>query len=196
MKTLGLTGGVGMGKSACGELLRRRKIPVVDTGELARRVVEPDQPAFAEVQQLFGSEIIGPDGHLRREELGRRVFSDAAARKALEQILHPRIRDQWLHQIETWRQEGQFLAVVMIPLLFETHAEREFDATVCVACSLPSQRERLLARGWSLEHIQQRIAAQWPINNKIACANYVIWSEGSLDIHAEQLERILKRFRT
>jgi dephospho-CoA kinase len=193
MKVIGLTGGIGMGKSTCAELLRARGVPVVDTDELARRVVEPGEAALAEVVRLFGAEILGHDGRLRRDELARRAFSDPDARKKLEQILHPRIASLWRAQVETWRQQGRPLAVVVIPLLFETHAERQLDATICVACSVPTQRERLLARKWPPEQIQQRIDAQLPAEEKIARSNYVIWTEGGLDLHEEQLNRILER---
>jgi len=195
MKLLGLTGGVGMGKSACADLLSSRQIPLVDTDQLARHVVEPGQPALTEVRQLFGPAIIRPDGTLDRKQLARRVFAEPAARKQLEQILHPRIRALWHRQAEQWREERRPLGVVMIPLLFETQAEKELDATICVACSASTQGERLAERGWSPQEIQQRKAAQWPIETKIAQATYVIWSEGSLEIHAQQLDRILGRVR-
>jgi dephospho-CoA kinase len=191
MKTLGFTGGVGMGKSASAELLRARGIPVIDTDDLAREIVEPGQPALLEVRRVFGPQIVGPDGRLRRADLARRVFSDPSARKQLEDILHPRIRRLWRAQFHTWRAEGRALAVVVIPLLFETGAERELDLTVCVACSAATQRRRLLDRGWSNDHIDQRIEAQWPAEKKIALSNYVIWTEAGLDVHAGQLDRIL-----
>ena len=105
------------------EFLRDRGAQVVDTDELARQLVQPGQPALAEIQAEFGKEVIAPDGRLRRDELARIVFADAAARKKLEAILHPRIRERWLAQIETWRGENRALAVVVIPLLFETRAE-------------------------------------------------------------------------
>jgi dephospho-CoA kinase len=191
MTLLGLTGGIGMGKSAADQLLRDRGVAVVDTDLLAREIVEPGQPALAEVQALFGPELIGPDGRLRRDELARRVFADPAARQQLEAILHPPIRSLWRAQVETWRAEGRPLAIVVIPLLFETKAETGFDATICVACSPATQRRRLLARGWPAEQIKQRIDAQWPAENKMARAEYVIWTEGGLEVHAEQLDRIL-----
>jgi dephospho-CoA kinase len=181
-----------MGKSACADLLRKRSIPVVDTDDLARQVVEPGQSALAEVSQAFGPDLIGPDGRLRRGELARRVFSDPTARQALEAILHPRIRELWRRQTRAWRAEGCPLAVVIIPLLFETQAEKELDGTICVACSSATQQERLRSRGWSLSQIQQRIAAQLPVERKIALADYVVWSEASLDLHAAQLDRILQ----
>ena len=190
MKLLGLTGGIGMGKSTAAEFLRSRGAQVVDTDELARQLVQPGQPALNEIQAAFGEEIVAPGGRLRRDELARVVFSDAPARKKLEAILHPRIRERWLAQIETWRQEKRALAVVVIPLLFETRAESHFDKIICVACSAPAQRQRLLSRGWTPEQIQQRLAAQWPVEQKIARADFVVWTDGALDVHAQQLKRI------
>ena len=90
-------------------------------------------------------------------------------------------------------EEVQGSGVVVIPLLFETNAQNELDATICVACSAATQRQRLLARGWSPEQIEQRNRAQWPVEQKIAQADYVIWTEAGLDLHAAQLDRILRR---
>ena len=99
----------------------------------------------------------------------RASFSPSeAGRKKLEAILHPRIRECWLAQIETWRRENCALALVVIPLLFETGAEPHFDKIICAACSPAAQHERLAARGWSAEQIRQRIAAQLPVEQKIA----------------------------
>src|SRR2546425_4383411 len=134
VKTFGLTGGIGMGKSTAADLLRKRGLPVVDSDVIARHVVEPGEPALAEVQRLFGGEIVGTDGQLRRDELARRVFTDAEARRRLEGILHPRIRAVWQAQLESWRVEGRPAAIAVIPLLFETAGARHFDATICVAC--------------------------------------------------------------
>ncbi len=180
-----------MGKSTAAQFLRRRGMPVVDTDELAHQLVEPGQPALMEIQTVFGKHIVAPDGQLRRDELAQVVFTDPAARKKLEAILHPRIRERWLAQIETWRGENSPLAVVVIPLLFETQAESSFDKIICVACSATAQRERLLARGWTPEQIRQRLAAQWPVEQKIARADFVIWTDGSLDVLAQQIDRIV-----
>jgi dephospho-CoA kinase len=191
MKLFGLTGGIGMGKSTAARFLRERGAQVVDTDELAHRLVEPGQAALAEIQAVFGKSIVAPDGQLRRDELAQIVFTDPAARNRLEAILHPRIREHWRAQIEAWRGENHPLAVVVIPLLFETKAESDFDQTICVACSAAAQRKRLLERGWTPEQIKQRIAAQWPIEQKIARADFVIWTDGSLEVHTQQIERIL-----
>ena len=181
MKVFGLTGGPGMGKSAAADLLRGRGVSVVDTDDLARKVVEPGHPAVVEIQRVFGRDMVGPAGQLLRDKLAGVVFADSGARAKLEAILHPRIRELWRRQVEAWRNDGKPLAVVVIPLLFETNAEVEFDATICVACSAATQRQRLLARGWTAQQIEQRLAAQWPIERKIAGANYLIWTEAGLD---------------
>jgi dephospho-CoA kinase len=195
MILLGLTGGVGMGKSTSARLLGERGLPIIDTDLLAHELVEPGQPALAEIQAAFGYDIIGPDHRLDRARLARRVFSDPAARQQLEAILHPRIRQRWLAQVEMLAQQPTAECVVVIPLLFETHAELEFDHVICVACSAAAQYERLLARGWDDQQIRQRIAAQWSIDKKIFLSEFVIWTDGSLGVHGEQLDYILSIVR-
>jgi dephospho-CoA kinase len=192
MKTFGLTGGIGMGKSTAAQILRRQGVPVVDTDELARQLVQPGETALAEISAAFGPNIIDSTGRLRRAELARIVFADPVARKKLEGILHPRIRAAWLAQIEIWSGENHAVAVVVIPLLFETRAETFFDKVACVACPAVSQNQRLLARGWDIGQIHQRCAAQWPVERKIAVADFVIWTEGVLAVHQQQWEKILK----
>ena len=191
MKLCGLTGGVGMGKSTAARFFQERGAQLVDADDLAHLLVQPGQPALAEIQSAFGKGVVAPDGRLRRDALAEIVFADAAARKKLEAILHPRIRERWLAQLDAWRGENRPLAVVVIPLLFETQAESHFNKIVCVACSTAAQRERLLARGWTPEQIRQRIAAQMPVEQKIARADFVVWTDGALDVHARQIERII-----
>jgi dephospho-CoA kinase len=193
MKILGLTGGVGMGKSTAAGFFLLHGVRVADTDEIARQLVQPGQPALAEIRAAFGKTLLAPDGTLRRDELARIVFASEADRKKLEAILHPRIRERWLAQLETWRTEGCPLALVVIPLLFETGAESHFDKIICAACSPAAQHERLAARGWSAEQIRQRIAAQLPVEQKIARSHYVLWTEGAPASHARQVERILGR---
>jgi len=193
MILLGLTGGIGMGKSTAAGLLARAGVAVVDTDELARRVVEPGQPALDEIRLRFGPDYLDDSGRLRRAELGRLVFQEEQARRDLEAILHPRIRALWMAQVENWREQGRPLAVVVIPLLFETGAAGIFEATVCVACSSGAQRRRLLARGWPEGQIQQRLAAQWPIDKKMQAADFVLWNEGAVEILAPQWEKVMER---
>jgi dephospho-CoA kinase len=208
---LGLTGGVGMGKSTAAQFLAQRGVTVVDTDSLARQLVEPGQPALSEIREAFGDDMLAANGSLRRDQLARRVFSDSAARKTLESILHPRIRQLWQLQLADWRSnpaegrspeispssqstragQGTRYFCVVIPLLFETHAETEVDSTICLACSSATQYQRLASRGWPTEQINQRINSQLPIEQKMARADYVIWNEGPLDILVAQIGRIL-----
>jgi len=189
--TVGLTGGIGMGKSTVSNLIVQRGIPLVDTDVLAREVVEPGQPALAEITALFGNRLLDEKGQLRRGELARLVFADPQARAALESVLHPKIRQRWLSQVDSWRAVGESLAVVVIPLLFETNAQVELDKTICVACSVATQRARLIERGWPSGQIDQRITAQLPISEKISRANFVLWNEASVDVLAAQLDVVL-----
>jgi len=188
---LGLTGGVGMGKSAAAEYLSGRGLAVVDTDLLARQVVEPGQAALDEIAGTFGGGVLDGAGRLRRDALARLVFAEPEARRKLEAIVHPRIRALWHEAVREWRDEGRALAVVVIPLLFETDAQAEFDLTVCVACTAGTQLERLVARGWTSDEISRRNQAQWPIWEKMALATHVIWTEGTMEAHWLQWERLL-----
>lgn len=192
MKLIGLTGGVGMGKSTTASFFQQRGIRIVDTDHLARELVKPGQPALAEIRTVFGDKVISQDGQLRRNELANIVFEDAIARQKLEEILHPRVRQSWLAQAETWKHENCSIAVVVIPLLYETRAESHFDKVVCVACSENARHERLVARGWTNRQIEARVAAQMPVTEKLARANSVIWSEGLFENHSRQVDCILR----
>jgi len=194
MKLIGLTGGIGMGKSTSASLLSLGGVPVIDTDIIAHEIVEPGQPALTEIAATFGRELIDEQGKLRRAALAEIVFSSPEKLKQLESILHPIIRDRWLGQAIIWRREGKALGVVVIPLLFETNAQSHFDAIICTACSPKTQHERLCARGWTENQIAQRLAAQWPTEKKIAASNFVVWTEGAMDLHRQQLERILAHF--
>src|SRR5690348_8842950 len=107
MKLFGITGGIGMGKSTSARLLVERGVSVIDTDILARQIVEPGQPALEEIKRQFGAEMVAPDGQLRRGDLAEKVFSDPAALRRLEEILHPRIRNLWKIEVEKWREEGR-----------------------------------------------------------------------------------------
>ena len=191
MIVIGLTGGVGVGKSTSAGIFARRGLSVIDTDELARQLVRPGQPALVEISKVFGPGMIDGAGELRRDEVAKIVFNDPTKRKQLESILHPRIRERWVAQIEQLRAGNCRAAVVVIPLLFETDAAKHFTHIICVACSAPTQRARLAARGWSEQAIEQRVASQSSIEKKISASNFVVWTEGSLDLHERQVDRIL-----
>ena len=181
-----------MGKSAASELLRQHNVPTVDTDILARQVVQPGQPALQQILDAFGDDVLSESGELRRDVLAIKAFSDTASRLRLESILHPPIRALWREQVTKWEKQGRPTAVVVIPLLFETGAERELDATICVACLAATQSKRLSSRRWSAEQTRQRMDAQLPIDQKIAKADFVIWNEAGLDVLWAQLARVIE----
>lgn len=191
MKLFGVTGGVGMGKSTAGHLLRQLGLEVADTDEMARQLTEPGQSALQEIVRRFGPRVLSPDGRLYRAELARVVFADAGARADLEAILHPRIRAAWEAEAEGWRAAGRGGGAILIPLLFETGAAPRFDAVICVVCSEASQWQRLRQRGWTDGQIRQRVEAQWPVERKIALSDFVVWTDTTLEAHAAQLERVV-----
>lgn len=192
MFRLGITGGVGMGKSTCATFLAENGVTVVDTDALARAFTAPGQPALAEIAARFGPHLLNALGELDRAALARIVFSDEAARRDLEAILHPPIQRAWQAELERLAAAGTRAAAVLIPLLFETGAEPHFDAVWCVACSEPEQLARLRARGWTETEARQRIAAQLPVTEKMRRATHVIWTEGALDAHRAQVARLLR----
>lgn len=193
MVLVGITGGVGMGKSVSGNILSDLSVPWVDTDELARQMTKPGSEALGQITTAFGAEMVDGSGNLRRDRLAQLVFGDSAARSQLEAILHPPIAALWRARVEQWRLESTPVAVVIIPLLYEKQYQDDFSTVVCVACSRPTQTLRLKTRGWSEEQIRGRIAAQLSVSEKMARANFVIWTEGSLSKHRSQWERLLPR---
>ncbi len=191
MQLLGITGGIGMGKSTAGRVLKERGLPVVDTDDLARLESAAGTSGFEEIVSAFGQDSVGPDGQLDRARLAQRIFGDSGARKRLEEILHPRIANAWKSEVIRCREAGHSRMVVLIPLLFERGYEAEFSAVVTMACSESTQRERLRLRGWSDAQIQARNHAQMPAAEKMVRARFVVWTEGGLEVHRRQWDRIL-----
>lgn len=182
-----------MGKSTFAAFMGRSGCRVVDTDDLARAVVEPGTKCADQVRAAFGDAVFHEAGHLDRGRMAELVFSDPAARVKLESILHPAIRSAWRAAFQGWMQEGVETAVVVIPLLFETGADKELEGTVCVACSPASQQERLAGRGWSREECDRRIRAQWSVEKKMEMAQWVVWNEGKITNLEAQLVRILRK---
>ena len=191
-RILGLTGGVGMGKSTAARLLKKAGLPVVDSDDLAREVVQPGTDALAEIAAEFGEGFLNTDGSMNRVKMASTVFQDDAARKRLEAIIHPRVRVGWEKQIEQWREQKRPVGVVVIPLLFEVDLQDSFDAVLCVACTANTQRARLRERNWSDDQIADRIAAQMDIAQKMNLADHVLWNEGTLEQLGEQLNGFLE----
>ncbi|HXG88390.1 MAG TPA: dephospho-CoA kinase [Vicinamibacterales bacterium] len=193
MRRVALTGGIGTGKSYVTARLREAGVPVVDADVLARQAVAPDSPGLAAVVTRFGADILTRQGFLDRARLGEIVFRDEAARRDLEAIVHPVVRvatEQFFVQLPP----DTPCAVADIPLLYETGRDRQFDAVIVVACDRATQLERVVARdGLSRAEAERRVAAQWPIAEKVARADYVIRTDGTFAETDEQVDRLLQK---
>jgi dephospho-CoA kinase len=172
-----LTGGIATGKSYCLGRFAAHGVPTIDADALAREAVTPGTPGLAAITARFGPAVLTADGTLNRPALGRLVFSDSKARAALEAILHPevyrRIRE-WLANLPS----GTRLAIADIPLVFETGHNHDFDAVIVAACDPEEQIRRVMARDrLSDAEARARLAAQWPIEEKVKRAHHVIWTD-------------------
>jgi dephospho-CoA kinase len=193
---IGLTGGIGSGKSTVSHLFVARGAKLVDADAIAREVVELGSPILDEVVAAFGEEILHPDGRLNREQLGNLVFQNPALKKQLENILHPPIRQlirTRMNEFESADPEG--LVVVDIPLLFESKLESMFEHVVVVYVPEEVQITRLIAReGWSEDVAKRRIATQMPIEDKRLRADTVIENQFSLEQTANQVDALMTKW--
>jgi dephospho-CoA kinase len=177
---VGLTGGIGTGKSTAADALARHGVHVIDTDAIARFLTDCDPAIRDRIRAGFGSEVFHPNGGLDRERLGESVFTDAVARAKLEQILHPPILDWVRLNCAAARAHSRHL-VVVVPLLFELDMRSWFDQTWMVTCMPAIQLERLQThRGYSQEEAERRIAAQWPLARKAALADRVFTNDATI----------------
>lgn len=178
MFTVGLTGGVGSGKSTVADLFSALGVPVIDTDDIARRLTAPGGEALADIRETFGGGLIQADGGLDRAAMRRLVFADAAARRRLEAILHPRIRAAVLRALAGL--EAPY-AMVVVPLLVETGAYGDvIDRVLVVDCPEPLQIERVMARsGLTRDEVAAILAAQASRAQRLAAADDVIDNRGS-----------------
>lgn len=194
MKVLGLTGGIGSGKSMVASMFAQLGADVIDADRLAREVVEPGQPALKEIATAFGTDILLPDGRLDRGKLARIIFADPVARGMLNAITHPRIRERMDAEISARRSRAGVL-VVDIPLLYENDRTRTVETVIVVWVDPKTQLRRLQERdGLSVEEARQRIAAQMPLDEKRARAEVVIDNSGSREKTRRQVEAVYRRY--
>jgi dephospho-CoA kinase len=188
---IGITGGVATGKSTVAhrlfELLRlSAPVDLFSSDFEARRLTDSDFVVQEEIKAAFGVQVFDPEGNLARDRLRELVFHDAAARKTLEAILHPRIREAWIS-----RTRGDRLLLAEIPLLYETGAEPYLDRIIVTACSRASQVERMVVERRLLKELaEQIIQAQMDLEEKIRRADWVVWTDCSPQITAQQVNLI------
>ena len=195
MPIIGLTGSIGTGKTTVSNLMAGLGWFVIDTDVIAREMTSKGSAYLEQIQERFGTEVLLESGELNRIKLAQRVFANPSERNSLEAILHPPIRAEWQHRAAEAARQGEAKVLVVIPLLYETMAEAEFDSVLCVACSTSAQARRLRNRGWTDDHTRQRLAAQFPLKDKMDRADVLIWNEFSLTITSVQVCRACEKIQ-
>ncbi len=180
---IGLTGGIGSGKSTASKVFRDLGFNTLSTDEAVHALYAGDAVLRQKLASRFGGGIITKEGDIDRKALAEIVFQDVQARKDLESIVHPMVRDYWLNA--TANKDERWL--VEIPLLFENKLDTLFDHTVCVVVSPSVQTERLKLRGMDIVDAQRRITQQLPLDEKIRRADCVIWNDGSISSLNQQI---------
>ncbi|MGI8774266.1 MAG: dephospho-CoA kinase [Actinomycetota bacterium] len=191
MLVVGLTGGIGSGKSAFARLLEARGAELIDADALGRAALEPGRPAWHSVVDQFGDEILEPGGmNVNRKTLARIVFNDKDKLAALNAIVHPVIMGEIADTLETLRGTNE-IVVVDAALIFELGLAGGMDVIIIVVAPLESRRVWLSSsRGMSIEEIEQRMAAQLSAEDQIERADIVVKNEGTIDDLAEEADRV------
>jgi dephospho-CoA kinase len=196
VRLVGLTGGIASGKTTFAEALRARGVPVVDADALARAAVAPGAPALAEIANAFGAGVLAADGSLDRKKLASVVFADAEARRRLEAITHPAVRAAMAEETARLGAAGHPLAFYDTPLLYEVGLDRLLDCVVVVWAPRDVQRARLVARdGLDPAGADARLAAQLPIDEKAARADFVVENTGAAADLGPKADRLLVDLR-
>ena len=190
MLLVGLTGGIGSGKSTVARMLEERGAVVFDADLLAREAVEPGTPGHTAVIERFGADVLAPGGELDREALASIVFADPSARRDLEQIVHPEVRRLFAEGSEAYHDTDR-IVVFSAPLLVESGMHTAFEILVVVSATVATQIERLMRqRGMSEAAIRARIDAQAPLEDKAAVADFLVDNGGTLAELESQVERL------
>jgi dephospho-CoA kinase len=187
---VGLTGGMGSGKSTVAELFAARGFRRLDADQVVRDELLPDPEVAAAIRARLGDDVFGPDGRIRRDRVAEKVFADSAALAWLEDLLHPRLLARW--QAVFAAAEGVAF-IVEVPLLFEKGLENWFDSVVCVTTDSATQLRRLEQRGISPDLSRQRLVKQLPLARKCELADFVLLNDGSPEFLREQVNALADR---
>lgn len=192
MKIVGLTGGISSGKSTVSSYLKQLKIPVIDADEVARKVVEPNSQGAIEIRKTFGSDVFEEDGSLNRQRLGALIFSNAENRQKLDDLLQPLIKITILNEIEEYRQKGENMIVLDLPLLFEKQYEELCEEIIVVYIPKELQLERLMRRNqYTKQEALSRIDSQLSIEEKRKRATVLLDNQGTIQQLYHQVEQWL-----
>lgn len=195
MQVVGLTGGIGSGKSTVAKIIEAYGLPVVSADELSRMVVAPGSRGLQAVVAAFGEGVLDESGALDRAKLAEIVFATPARRVQLEKIVHPRIRERFEEVLDALEKAGQERVVYEVPLLFENDLHHMMDAVIVVTAREDLRIARVCERsGLSPEEVRARIAAQLDDATRQARANYVISNNGDIGDLQREVEVMLDRF--
>ncbi|OFP65677.1 dephospho-CoA kinase [Corynebacterium sp. HMSC074C01] len=196
MKLIGLTGGIGSGKSTVAQLLVRHGWELVDADQIARDIVEPGQPALAELADAFGEDILQADGSLDRGQLASRAFASREKTNLLNSITHPRIQEETQARFDSARRAGADFVVYDMPLLVDKGLHKDMDATIVVDVEAAERVRRLVEyRGLDEEDARRRIAAQIPDDVRRAAADFIIDNNGARDKLDSQVDGLVEKLR-
>lgn len=191
---LGITGGIGCGKSAAGAALESLGVAVLDADHEAHRLMRKGLPVHGLIVEAFGSGMVSADGEIDRAKLAAVVFADRSKLERLNSIVHPAVRQGWREWAKARRAEGRDAAVI-IPLLYEVGETEGWDAVICIAASDDIARARLRARGMNDRQIDGRMQAQMPLAEKCRRADYVILNNGTVEELKQNVENTLKEIQ-
>lgn len=182
MKWIGLTGGMGTGKSTVAGMIQTLGYNVLNADKNAHEALKKNSPIFPEIIKIFSDKILGPDGEIDRRKLGSIVFADKFMLGKLESITHPYIQNETQKEKERLEKSGVEMGFYDIPLLFEKKLQKKFDKTVVVSCAKETQIQRAMERTkLSREEVRQRLANQMSMETKAKMANYLIRNDGSIE---------------
>jgi dephospho-CoA kinase len=197
MRVIGLTGGIASGKSTVARMFQELGAPVVDADLVARAVVEPGQPALADIVRTFGDGVLAADGRLDRKKLGALVFADAEKRRALNALTHPRIQATVTARLDELRAKGEPFAIYEAALIVENKLHLGLDGLVVVSIDEQTQLDRILKRDeLTREEALARIRAQAPLGDKVAVADWVIDTRGILMDTRKQVAKVWEEIRS
>ena len=194
MKIIGLTGGIGTGKSTVSAYLAQKGCKIIDADLISHQMTEAGSPCLAEIRDAFGEDVFLRDGNLDRKKVGRLVFVDATKKKTLEQIITRRVIEKPLRILQDCRAQQEALVVLDAPLLFECGMQRYTDETWLVVCRTETRLRRIAARdGLAEEDIQKRIANQMSTEQKEKLADYIIDNSRDLAWLYAQIDTLLAK---
>jgi dephospho-CoA kinase len=197
MLIVGLTGGVASGKTVASQVLKEEGAYIIDADQIARELVQPQKPAWNELIRAFGKEILQEDGSIHRKKLAEKVFADPKQRKRLNQILHPRIKEEMGRRTkEIGQKDPEAIVVIDAPLLVELGDHYEMDKLIVVTSTQTQQIERLKERdGIGPEAALKILSSQMPLGEKVKLGDFIIGNEGSLEETKKRAREVFKELK-